>query len=135
MVRDPNRDALLHIAAELGTLRDEFVFVGGSIVGLYITDPAAPSVRPTDDVDVIVGVTTRCEYDHRIREALLSRGFSELVGADIPVCAWQKEGSWTAGQRSLRRFAKPMNRSAGSSHQPSARLFAKIGFINQYPAT
>jgi hypothetical protein len=92
MVRDPNRDALIHIAGELGTLRDEFVFVGGSIIGLYITDPAAPSVRPTDDVDVIVSVATRREYDHRIRDALMSRGFSELIGADVPICAWQKDG-------------------------------------------
>jgi hypothetical protein len=42
-------------AAALGDLADEVVFVGGARVTLWITDPAAPPPRPTQDVDVIVG--------------------------------------------------------------------------------
>jgi hypothetical protein len=91
-ISDPNRDALVRIAKALGPLRDEFVFVGGATVGLHINDPAAPPVRPTFDVDVIVAVATRSEYDQRVREALLDRGFRELQGEGIPICAWQKDG-------------------------------------------
>lgn len=36
----------------LGDLLDEVVFVGGATVELWITDPAAPEFRLTDDVDV-----------------------------------------------------------------------------------
>ena len=49
-------------AATLGELVDEVVFVGGATVTLWITDPGAPPVRPTKDVDVVVEVTTRSEF-------------------------------------------------------------------------
>lgn len=43
---------LLELAAgALGPLLDEVVFVGGATVTLWITDPGAPPVRPTKDVD------------------------------------------------------------------------------------
>jgi hypothetical protein len=50
------------VADCLGPLLDQVVFVGGSIVGLLITNPAAPDVRPTDDVDVIVEIATYGQY-------------------------------------------------------------------------
>jgi hypothetical protein len=47
---------LLELAhGALGKLVDEVVFVGGATVALWITDPAAPPVRVTEDVDVIRG--------------------------------------------------------------------------------
>ena len=46
------------VAMRLAHLREEVVFVGGMIRGLLITDPAAPSPRPTDDVDIVAGVQT-----------------------------------------------------------------------------
>jgi hypothetical protein len=61
---------MLELAHEhLGDLRDEVVFVGGATVELWITDPAAPEFRPTDDIDVIVEITTRQEY-YRLEERL-----------------------------------------------------------------
>jgi hypothetical protein len=64
--------ALLETAcAALGDLISEIVFVGGATVGLWITDPAAPEPGPTKDVDVIVEVATRREYnsfERRLRE-------------------------------------------------------------------
>lgn len=59
-------------AAVLGDLTDEVVFVGGATVTLWITDPAAPPPRPTLDVDVIVEVATRADYqafEERLRGA------------------------------------------------------------------
>ena len=56
----------------LGGLVDEVVFVGGATVALWITDPAAPPVRVTDDIDVIVEVTSRrayYEFEARLRDA------------------------------------------------------------------
>lgn len=38
---------------------------------MLVTDPAAPAIRPTDDVDCIVEVATRSEYDGRIRNLLI----------------------------------------------------------------
>ncbi len=50
------------VARQLEKLRTPFVFTGGAVVGLLLTDSAAPDVRPTDDVDVIVGITTYSDY-------------------------------------------------------------------------
>lgn len=46
----------------LGSLADKFVFVGGSITPLLVTDQAAPDARITTDVDAVVQVLTRSEY-------------------------------------------------------------------------
>ncbi len=60
---------MLELAAEhLGELLDEVVFVGGATVELWITDEAAPEFRPTDDIDVIVEITTTSDY-HRFENS------------------------------------------------------------------
>jgi hypothetical protein len=60
--RSPNRDRLLRTAWLFRPLIGELVFVGGQVAELLVTDPAAVRVRPTDDVDVVVPVTTRTAY-------------------------------------------------------------------------
>jgi Nucleotidyl transferase AbiEii toxin, Type IV TA system len=67
--------ALLESAAEaLEEMLDAVVFVGGATVELWITDEAAPEFRPTNDVDVIVEITTRDAY-YRLEERLRELGF------------------------------------------------------------
>ena len=46
-------EMLSSVARALGPLLDKVVFVGGSILGLLITDAAARAPRPTHDVDII----------------------------------------------------------------------------------
>lgn len=76
---------LLELAAvTLEDLLPEVVFVGGATVELWITDPAAPPVRPTKDVDVVVGVTTRRAF-HKFEAKLRVRGFAE--DQDV-ICRW-----------------------------------------------
>jgi hypothetical protein len=61
--------------------------VGGATVGLYITDPAIPGIRPTIDVDRVVEVTKRTEYqliERRLREL----GFSHDING--PTCRFSK---------------------------------------------
>jgi hypothetical protein len=58
----------------LHELAEEVVFVGGATVELWITDAAAPEFRPTEDVDVIVEVSTRRDY-YRLEERLREAGF------------------------------------------------------------
>jgi hypothetical protein len=67
---------MLERAAEaLGLLADDRVaFVGGATIALWATDRAAAEFRPTDDVDVIVGVTTRIAY-HSFEGRLRAIGF------------------------------------------------------------
>jgi hypothetical protein len=53
-VQNPNLEILTTAVEQLGELVDELVFLGGCATGLLITDPAAPPIRITRDVDAIV---------------------------------------------------------------------------------
>lgn len=91
MGKNPNIDILEHIVVRLGALADEVVFVGGCATGLLITDPGAPPIRITRDVDVIVELVTFADY-HRFTDRLREKGFIEDVSDDAPLCRWQIEG-------------------------------------------
>lgn len=65
---------LLELAASaLGEdLLAEVVFVGAATLPLWITDPAAPPMRPTTDVDVVVEASTLRAFngfEERLRDA------------------------------------------------------------------
>ncbi|HEV3002224.1 MAG TPA: nucleotidyl transferase AbiEii/AbiGii toxin family protein [Solirubrobacteraceae bacterium] len=78
---------LLEQAAEaLGDLLDDVVFVGGATVSLWITDPAAPAPRPTNDVDVVVEVTSPLAFE-RFQERLRER-FEEDADSGV-ICRWK----------------------------------------------
>lgn len=54
----PNILMLTEVAQALGALCEQVVFVGGATVPLFLTDPAAPTPRSTQDVDVIAEIAT-----------------------------------------------------------------------------
>ena len=88
--KNPNLEILRLTVAQLGELADEFVFVGGCATGLLITDPAAPPIRVTRDVDAIVQVASRAEYYH-LSKRLRARGFQEDTTAGAPLCRWRSD--------------------------------------------
>lgn len=76
---------LLELAdSALGELSEEVVFVGGATIGLWITDPGAPPVRATEDVDVIVEVASRTSYQ-QFEERLRAAGFRD---EGTVICRW-----------------------------------------------
>lgn len=86
---DPNVVLLELVARQLGNdLRDELVFVGGAIAGLLITDPAMPTIRPTEDVDLLVQALVLADY-HRCEQALRERGFVQDMTPQAPICRWR----------------------------------------------
>jgi hypothetical protein len=84
--RAKNLNRIRFVAEKLSPLPDRVVFLGGSVVGFLLTDTGAPDVRPTLDVDVIVGVKTQREY-HKLSESLRGLGFKEVVESDV-ICRW-----------------------------------------------
>jgi predicted nucleotidyltransferase len=82
---------LLVVVRRLGDLRDRVVFVGGSVRGLLITDPAAAPERPTDDVDMIVNLTSTAAF-HQLGAELRALGFLEDTTPGAPICRWIVEG-------------------------------------------
>jgi len=75
----------------LASILDEIVFVGGAVLGLLITDPAASPVRQTADVDVIAEIATHADYllfSERLRRA----GLAEDAGETPLLCRWRHGG-------------------------------------------
>lgn len=69
------------VAVRLDYLLKDVVFVGGSVVALYADDPAAEEVRPTEDVDIVVGIfTTHGFYD--FESAIRKQGFLNDTNID-----------------------------------------------------
>lgn len=71
------------MAPALGPLRERMVFVGGCATGLLLTNPAAAGVRPTEDVDAIIGGATLTAYD-AMQPLLAERGFRQTMEAGMP---------------------------------------------------
>lgn len=82
---DPNLPHLRRIAEALGDLREQLVFVGGSVAGLLLTDPLAEGVRATLDVDAVVDAGRAAFY--RLEETMAARGFVRDSSSDV-ICRW-----------------------------------------------
>ncbi|WP_038246951.1 hypothetical protein [Ghiorsea bivora] len=81
----PNIAMLKQVATGLGSLVDDVVFLGGCTTGLLITDPASPTIRETDDVDMIVEISTHHAY-HDFTKQLKTKGFKEDTSEHAPIC-------------------------------------------------
>lgn len=86
-----NLEMVLHVARKLDSLLEKFVFLGGSVTGLLITDLAAPDVRMTQDVDLIVEAATWLEF-HRLEKSLVEHGFVRDISEGAPLCRWLVDG-------------------------------------------
>jgi hypothetical protein len=82
-----NIESLKYVAAKLGPLVSDVVFVGGCTTGLFITDKAAAEVRATFDVDVIAEIASYPEYA-TFSERLRAQGFREDTSEGAPLCRW-----------------------------------------------
>ena len=79
------------VAHKLGPLRERAVFLGGSVTALLITDPGAPDVRPTKDVDAVVQTASLAE-SIRLDEELRELGFQHCMDPGAPICRWIVDG-------------------------------------------
>lgn len=70
------------VASTLAEWKDKVVFVGGATVSLYASRPLAVSIRPTEDVDVVVELVSLGEF-YKLQEHLLKIGFKHDMEANI----------------------------------------------------
>lgn len=89
--QDPRWKPLVDVRRGLREVEDNIVFVGGSVLGLLLSDPAAPLPRPTDDIDLIVEIATRVSY-YALADRLRTHGFKECQDEDAPLCRWVYRG-------------------------------------------
>ena len=128
---------MVRLAAErLGSLRKEVVFVGGAVVGLLLTDPAAREPRPTLDVDVIVEVGSTLDY-YRLEDSLRGLGF--MNATEGPICRF-RHGKLILDvmptSEDVLGFGNPWYASASAKAQPcdlgqgmDVRLISAVHFI------
>ena len=76
------REAIKRIALALGQLNEEVVYVGGSVVGLYVDDPSAEDVRATKDIDFTVQILSIADLEN-LRESLIEKGFYQSHEDDV----------------------------------------------------
>jgi hypothetical protein len=89
-VKDINLQMLCLVARRLEPLLDRLIFLGGCTTALFITDEAAPDVRVTHDVDVIVEVLSRNEY-WQLEERLREFGCTQEIDEEV-TCRWKLDG-------------------------------------------
>lgn len=76
------------VAKALRDLPWKVVYLGGSTTQLHFTDTAAPDPELTDDVDVVVEITSSAEYQVTLREKLKAAGAKEDSSEGAPLCRW-----------------------------------------------
>ena len=84
--REINLAVVAEVANALGELNDGVVFVGGAIVGVYADDPAADTVRPTEDVDLVLMLVDLNQI--QLDEALLQKGFQPDMNGHA-ICSYR----------------------------------------------
>jgi predicted nucleotidyltransferase len=73
---------------ELVPIVDEIVFVGGATVSLFVTEPQFVNIRETFDVDCVVEVSHRQDYEE-FSKKLRKIGFSEDIESGV-LCRFKK---------------------------------------------
>jgi hypothetical protein len=82
-----NNLMLQTVAKGLGNLKDEIVFVGGSVAELYAINPSISDIRPTLDVDCIIELSSRRALS-KLEEEIRAKGFANDTSRGAPICRW-----------------------------------------------
>lgn len=91
MHRYPYIESIRLVADAMSRVDDEVVFVGGSVLGLYIRDSVAAEVRPTMDIDVFLHVVSASDAEN-IRQRMITAGFQQLA-EDTVMCRFRLSGT------------------------------------------
>jgi len=82
------------VASGLKDLLAQTVFVGGASTILYLNEKdssSESSIRPTDDVDCVVEISSRADY-RDMEKKLRDLGFKNSMETDAPLCRWLYSG-------------------------------------------
>jgi hypothetical protein len=75
------------IALGLGDLKDDMVFVGGSVAELYASNPELSDIRPTLDVDCVIELRSKTAHA-KLEDNLRAKGFANDTSKGAPICRW-----------------------------------------------
>jgi len=86
-----NIDMLQTVAAGLEELKDYIVFIGGAVAELYADDPASSDIRPTQDIDCTIELSSYKELTE-LENDLRVKGFANDTSQGAPICRWIYNG-------------------------------------------
>jgi len=72
----------------LEELSEQVVFVGGITTCLYIDVDIADDIRPTTDVDCVIEIANKKEYD-KFQKKLRAKGFTHDMRVGAPLCRFR----------------------------------------------
>ena len=72
----------------LEELSEQVVFVGGVTTCLYIDVDIADDIRPTTDVDCVIEIANKKEYD-KFQKKLRDKGFTHDMRVGAPLCRFR----------------------------------------------
>lgn len=75
------------VAEHLADLNDEVIYVGGSVVSLYVNDPAAEEARYTEDIDLTFEILSITDLES-LRIKLVERGFKQAHQDEV-ICRFR----------------------------------------------
>jgi len=90
MSHHQNKVRVKAVARALKELNEDVVYIGGASISLYADEEMMPDHRPTDDIDIIIEMTSYGHYA-KIRERLIQLGFSEDIKSKV-ICRWKISG-------------------------------------------
>ena len=79
-----NLSMLQIVAKALYPLNNMLLYVGGAVAELYADNPDLAEMRPTNDVDCVVEVTTRSKYN-KVEEEIRRMGFVNDTSPSAPL--------------------------------------------------
>ncbi len=83
-----NIELIKIIATGLGQdLLEKVIFVGGSVVGLYSTKISAQDVRFTEDIDCIISLASKKDFNN-LESIIRKKGFENDIRKAAPICRW-----------------------------------------------
>jgi len=85
-------DLLLLVAPSLARLPWKVIYVGGSVTHLQLSDRTAMAPEGTDDVDIVVEITSPVVFRVDLAENLRAIGAREDTSEDAPLCRWILKG-------------------------------------------
>lgn len=82
-----NREMLATVANGLEKFLSKVYFIGGSVVELYLDNSVNDPVRPTEDVDCVLEITSKLDF-REWEKLLVSCGFKHDMSENAPICRW-----------------------------------------------
>lgn len=124
---------LNQVAQRLEPLLEQLLFVGGVTIDLLLTDKAAQTARPTEDVDTVIDVAGKYAYD-QLSQSLIDLGWQNDTSSGV-ICRWTQDDltlDVMPTKEEVLSFTNPWYSDA-ISHRQRHELPSSVIFANSAP--